>query len=102
MSSSNEGTPQRVNTDDGHPNSEGQVVNFPDAGYFSSSPLGSPLQSAFSTLEKELSLGVFFLPDDGEANDVLAALRASQRVVKETREVVMVRHFPKNILIFIS
>jgi hypothetical protein len=97
MSSSNEETRQGVNNGDGYPNSEGQDVNLPDGGYFSSSPLGSPRRSSVSVLEKELSLGVFFLPDDGEANDVLAALRASQRVVKETREVVMVRHSSKYI-----
>jgi hypothetical protein len=95
MPSSNEGTSQGVSSGDGHPNSEDEVVSLPDGGYFSSSPPESPQRSPFSILEKELSLGIFFLPEDGEANDVLAALRASQKVVKDTREVVMVCYSPE-------
>jgi len=90
MASANEVETQGENGHVGHLSSERQTVAIQDVGYFSSSPLESPPRSPFSTLDTDLSLGVFFSPDEGEANDVLAAMRASQRVVKETREAVMV------------
>ena len=77
---------------DGHSNSAVQAGEWQEAGYFSSSPLESPHTSPFSMNDGELSLGVYFSPDDGELNDVLAALRASLRVVKETTNVILVGH----------
>lgn len=81
-------TTQRVNSHDGHPIGDFFATDAQDLGYFSSSPLASPHSSPFSLGDEELSLGVYYSPEDGESNDVLAALRASARVVKETIGVV--------------
>ncbi len=65
-------------------------------GYFSSSPLGSPLNdsppppSTGVDHQRPISLGVYFSADEGETNDVLAAMRASVRVVRETGEMLSV------------
>jgi hypothetical protein len=67
---------------------ERHVLDENEADYFSS-PLASPIQTPRS-LPAEPSLGVYFAADEGETNDIIAALRASQRVIKEATENVLV------------
>lgn len=70
------------------------IISNGEAGYYSSPP-SSPgpedeRPSFFFQQEKQLSLGVYFSADEGENNDVIAALKAGQRVIKETADLLMV------------
>ncbi|PVF94172.1 hypothetical protein CPB86DRAFT_828776, partial [Serendipita vermifera] len=62
-----------------------RVLDDNEADYFSS-PLASPSIQTPRSLPAEPSLGIYFAADEGESNDVIAALRASQRVIREAAE----------------
>jgi hypothetical protein len=69
------------------------ITSSGEAGYYSSppsSPGNESFPSPFSNPDRTLSLGVYFSANEGENNDVIAALRASQRVIKETAEMIAV------------
>ncbi|KAG8815992.1 hypothetical protein FRC19_000642 [Serendipita sp. 401] len=61
-----------------------------------SSRCSSPLQIPSSRLQspQRPTLGVYFCPEDGERNDVLAALRVLRRQIKQTKETLRMSKMP--------